>query len=585
MTSLYAELDARLAAAFATAAGRLGADSSPAALRRSRRADFQADGALAAARSLSTAPRGFAEAVVASARLEDLCSRIEVAGPGFINLTVRDDVLGRYADAMAADPRLGVAPTAAAQTVVVDYSGPNAAKEMHVGHLRSTIIGDSVVRLLELRGHTVLRRNHLGEWGTPFGMLVEHLLDVGEDEAAHELSVGDLSSFYQAARVTFDADAAFRDRARRRVVLLQSGDEATLRLWEILVRESKRYFMAVYELLRVKLTAADFAGESSYNALLEPVAQELDRLGLLRESEGAQCVFPAGFTGREGEPLPLIVRKSDGGFGYDATDLAAIRQRLVELRADRLLYVIGLPQQMHLTMVFRTAREAGWARPGTSIEQVGFGSILGEDGRMLRSRAGVAVKLVDLLTEAVARARTEVEQRNPDLDPQTAASVARSVGIGAVKYADLSTDRAKDYVFDYDRMLALEGDTAPYLQYAHARIHSLFAKAGVEGTTGTTAGAAAGAAIDVREPAEHDLALALLGFPQLIEELEQSLEFHRLTGYLFALAAQFSVFYEKCPVLRAQPEIRASRLALCALTARVLAQGLDLLGIDAPTVM
>jgi arginyl-tRNA synthetase len=480
---------------------------------------------------------------------------------------------------MAADPRLGIAPAATSETIVVDYSGPNAAKEMHVGHLRSTIIGDSVVRLLELRGHDVLRRNHLGEWGTPFGMLVEHLLDVGEDEAAHELSVGDLGGFYRAARAAFDADSEFRDRARHRVVLLQSGDEATLRLWEILVRESERYFLAVYELLGVRLTAADFAGESSYNALLEPVERELDRLGLLRESEGAQCVFPAGFTGREGEPLPLIVRKSDGGFGYDATDLAAIRQRLVDLRADRLLYVTGLPQQTHLAMVFSTAREAGWARPGTRIEQVGFGSILGEDGRMLRSRAGVAVKLIDLLGEAVARARFEVEQRNPGLDPQTAAAVARSVGIGAVKYADLSTDRTKDYVFDYDRMLALEGDTAPYLQYAHARVHSLLRKAGAESAS------AAGAAIDVREPAEHDLALALLGFPPLIEELEQSLEFHKLTGYLFALATQFSVFYEKCPVLRAEPAVRASRLALCALTAGVLAQGLDLLGIDAPTVM
>ena len=575
MTSLYAELDARLATAFAAVAGR----RSDPALRRSQRADFQADGSLAAARLASIPPRAFAESVVEAARLGDLCSRVEVAGPGFINLTVRDDVLGRLAGAMAADARLGVGLTASPDTVVVDYSGPNAAKEMHVGHLRSTIIGDSVVRLLEFRGHTVLRKNHLGEWGTPFGMLIERLLDVGEDEAAHELSVGDAGAFYKAARAKFEADEAFRDRSRRRVVLLQGGDEATLRLWEVLVRESKRYLLAVYALLGVRLTAADFAGESSYNDMLAAVADELDRLGLLRESEGAQCVFPEGFTGREGDPLPLIVRKSGGGFGYDATDLAAIRHRILDLHANRLLYVIGLPQHTHLAMVFRTARDAGWAGPGIRVEHVGFGSILGEDGKMLRSRAGVAVKLIDLLAEAVARARAEVAKRNPGLGPESAAAVARAVGIGAVKYADLSTDRNKDYVFDYDRMLAFEGDTAPYLQYAHARIHSILGKAGIDVMAATNA------AIDVREPAEHDLTLALLGFPPVVEELESSLEFHRLTGYLFALAAQFSVFYEKCPVLRAEPAVRASRLALCALTARVLSQGLDLLGIEAPTVM
>jgi len=356
VTSLEALLSERLAAGFAAA----GAEGAGPAVRRSQRADFQADGALAAAKRLGRNPRELAAEVVERSELDDLCETVEIAGPGFVNLTVRSDVLSRLATEMATDDRLGVPLTSQPDRVVIDYSAPNAAKEMHVGHLRSTIIGDAAVRLLEWCGHTVVRQNHIGEWGTPFGMLIEHLLDIGETEAAHELSVGDLGTFYKAARRKFDLSPEFADRSRSRVVLLQGGDKQTMRLWTILVEQSKAYFLAVYDQLGVLLTDDDFAGESAYNSELDDVIAELTELGLVQVSDGAECVFPAGFKNRDGDPLPLIVRKSDGGFGYDVTDLAAIRHRLRDLKGTRLLYVVGLPQQVHFQMVFRSARDAGW---------------------------------------------------------------------------------------------------------------------------------------------------------------------------------------------------------------------------------
>ncbi|SEF92904.1 arginyl-tRNA synthetase [Thermomonospora echinospora] len=574
MADLEELLRRRLAPAFEAVAG----DPVDPAIRRSQHADYQSDAALALVRRIGGNPRDIAARVVERAELDDLCAKVEISGPGFINLTLADDALGRLLAEVAADERLGVRPVEAAETVTVDYSAPNAAKEMHVGHLRSTIIGDAVVRLLQWRGHTVIRQNHLGDWGTPFGMLVEHLLDIGEAEAAHELSVGDLNAFYQAARRKFDADESFQERSRRRVVLLQSGDEATLRLWQMLINESQKYFLAVYDLLGATLGPDDFFGESHYNDQLESVVDELADLGLLRDSEGAKCVFPAGYTGREGDPLPLIVRKSDGGFGYAATDLATIRHRLRKLHATRLLYVVGLPQQMHLGMVFQTAREAGWLAPPARAEHIGFGSVLGSDGKILRTRAGASVKLVDLLAEAVSRASAIIAEKNPDLDADTRAAVARAVGIGAVKYADLSTDRVKDYVFDYDRMLSFDGNTAPYLQYARARICSIFRRGGVEPPRD------AGAPV-LAEPAERALALQLLGFEGLIAEVSQNLEFHRLAQYLYGLASAFTSFYEKCPVLQAEGEVRTSRLVLCDLTARTLELGLGLLGIESPDQM
>ncbi|MEV6373459.1 arginine--tRNA ligase [Micromonospora musae] len=557
----------RLAPAFATVAG------SPVdpVVRRSPRADFQSDGALALARQLGRAPRAIAAEVLQHADLADLCSGVELSGPGFLNLTVADDALAAMVSALATDPRWGVPVAAAPETVVVDYSAPNVAKEMHVGHLRSTVIGDAAARLLEWLGHRVLRANHLGDWGTPFGMLIEHLVDPGEAEAAQDLSMGDLDSFYKAARAKFDADEAFRERSRRRVVALQGGDEATLRLWRLLVEQSERYFLTVYDLLDVTLTERDFHGESSYNELLGPVVEELNRLGLLRESEGAACVFPPGSVGRDGAPLPLIVRKSDGGYGYPATDLAAIRHRTGTLGATRLLYVVGLPQRQHFEMVYAAAAQAGWLAPPARAEHVGFGSILGSDGRMLRSRAGGSVKLVGLLEEAIARATALARERNPELGEAEAAEVGRAVGIGAVKYADLSSDRHRDYVLDWERMLSLDGNTAPYLQYAYSRIRSIFRRAGVA--------ARPEARVSLTEPAERALAFELVGFGKVVGEVAESLEFHHLAGYLYRLAATFSSFYERCPVLRADGPVRESRLLLCDLTARVLRQGLYVLGI------
>jgi arginyl-tRNA synthetase len=572
MADLAGLLGDRLAAAFATVAGT----AVDPALRRSQRADFQADGALGLARRLGRGPRDVAAEVLAAADLAGLCSA-EIAGPGFLNLTVRGDVLGRLLAEVAADPRLGVRTVAAPDTVVVDYSGPNAAKEMHVGHLRSTILGDALVRVLEHLGHTVIRQNHLGDWDTPFGMLVEHLLDVGEAEAAHELSVGDLTGFYQAARAKFDADERFRDRARRRVVALQSGDATTLRLWRTLVAESTRYFQAVYDRLGVRLTPDDFDGESARNDDLPGVVSTLDSLGLLRVSRGAECVFPAGFTGADGDPLPLIVRKSDGGFGYAATDLATVRHRIGTLAGTRLLYVIGLPQRQHLEMVYQTAREAGWLTDAVRVEHVGFGSILGDDGRMLRTRAGVAVKLSDLLDEAVARAAALIAEKNPDLGDTARREVAHAVGIGAVKYADLATERTRDYVFDYDRMLSFDGNTAPYLQYAHARVRSIFRAAG--------RGAPRAETVHIGHPVERRLALDLLAFPAVLAEVAETCRCHRLAGYLYGVATAYTAFYETCPVLRADEPTRTGRLVLCDVTARTLRTGLDLLGIIAPDRM
>ncbi|KYF84626.1 arginine--tRNA ligase [Sorangium cellulosum] len=552
-----------------------GADPS---LRRSSHADYQANAAMALGKRLGRPPREVAAAIVGALQLGGICRKVEIAGPGFVNLTLEDAYLTRELADTASGGRLGIAPAAQPETVIVDYSGPNAAKEMHVGHLRSTIIGDALARVLEALGHRVIRQNHLGDWGTPFGMLIEHMLDLGEAAASQELSVGDLDAFYRQARAKFDGDPAFAERSRRRVVRLQGGDEQTLGLWRQLVRESTRYFESVYRRLGVTLTEADFAGESFYNPMLLDVLAELGQKGLARESEGALCVFPAGFTGKGGEPLPLIVRKQDGGYGYATTDLAAIRHRLTTVGAQRLIYVVGAPQSQHFAMVFATAREAGWLRPPARAEHVAFGSVLGADKKMFKTRSGDTVKLSDLLDEAVERATKVVLEKNPELDAEAAGAVARAVGVGAVKYADLSSDRIKDYVFDWDRMLAFEGNTAPYLMYAHARIRSIFRKAGVESPRGV--------GITVGEPAERALALELLRFGAVLEDVAATLEPHRLCGYLFELAGSFTTFYERCPVLRAESEeVRRSRLALCDLTAEVLAKGLGLLGIEAPERM
>ncbi len=571
MADTTAILLGRLAAAFDQI--ELGADP---VLRPSDRCDYQVNGTLALAKRRGQNPRELAEQIVALADLDDLVSSAEVAGPGFINLTLDQGFLERQLSALVGDARLGIA-TEPPRRIVVDYSSPNVAKEMHVGHLRGTIIGDSLVRLLGFCGHEVVRENHIGDWGTPFGMLIEHLVDVGEAGAIEALSVGDLDSFYKAARQSFDADPAFQDRARARVVLLQGGDAETLRLWRVLVAESVRYFDTVYRHLDVLLDDGDLRGESVYNDDLHQVVADLDQLGLLEVSDGASCVFPPGFTNREGEPLPLIVRKSDEGYGYAATDLACIRDRVGRVGATELLYVVGADQSQHLEMCFEVARMAGWLTPPAAAIHVGFGNILGEDKRKFKTRSGTTVKLVELLNEAVERAMTALRARNPEAAEDELRPRAHQLGIGAVKYADLSTERMKDYVFDFDRMLAAEGNTGPYLMYAHARICSIFRRADDLGT--------APSAPRLLEPAERALGLALLGFPDAIAAAVEGYLPSKLCSYLFDLAQSFSSFYEACPVLRAEPEVAASRLGLCALTRDTVFLGLQLLGIDAPSQM
>jgi arginyl-tRNA synthetase len=530
-------------------------------------------------KALRRPPRDVAQALLAELELKDLCTEggVEVAGPGFINLTLRDDVLSAALSEMLSSADLGVAKAEVRDVCVIDYGSPNIAKEMHVGHLRSSIIGDTLARVLTFRGHTVIRQNHIGDWGTPFGMLIEQLVEEQHAGNAAALAPSAITEFYKAARVKFDGDPSFADRARARVVSLQAGDERTLALWQQFVDSSKLYMAAVFERLGVELVDADVRGESFFNPKLPEIAAELEQRGIAVVDDGALCVFPPGFLGREGEPLPLIVRKKDGGFGYGATDLAALRFRHEVLGGTRLLYVVGTPQHQHFALVFETAKLAGWLAPPVRAEHVAFGSVLGENRKMLASRSGESIKLIELLDEAVERA-LEAVRENPDLPEAERLEVARQVGIGAVKYADLSSDRIKDYVFDWKRMVAFEGNTGPYLQYAHARVRSIFRKAQAEGLAEL-------GAIAIAAPAERALALELLAFGRALVEVETTLEPHKLCGYLYGLASSFSTFFQECPVLKAEPAERAARLALCELTARTLSTGLNLLGIEAPQRM
>jgi arginyl-tRNA synthetase len=571
-TTLAAAVSGAIAAALGPDAA--GADPVVRPAGNPRFGDFQANFAMPLAKLLGRPAPEIARVVVDELDLGAICSAVEVAGPGFVNLTLDDGWLATQAGLLLVDDRLGVAPDPDPQRVIVDYSGPNVAKEMHVGHLRSSIIGDALSRILGWLGHDVLRQNHLGDWGTPFGMLIEHLLDVGAEAGTHDVS--DLTAFYQQARTKFDTDPAFADRARQRVVLLQGGDGETLRLWGLLVEESRRHFNAVYERLGLLLTDADIRGESFYNDRLASVAAELEGDGLAVVDAGALCVFPPGFTGRDGNPQPLIVRKSDGGFGYAATDLAALQYRTTDLDGERVVYVVGAPQAQHLAMIFETGRMAGWLGEGkASAEHVAFGSVLGSDGRMLKSRTGDTPKLIDLLDEAVERAAAVVREKSPDLSPEVRDAVAQAVGIGSVKYTDLASDRIKDYVFDWDRMLSFDGNTAAYLINAYVRIRSIFRRAEAEVTA-----ADAGSVVLVA-PEERALALALLRFDVVVRSVAATLEPHRLSTYLFDLAQAFTAFYEACPVLRAEsPAVQRSRLVLCELTARTLSTGLGLLGIE-----
>jgi arginyl-tRNA synthetase len=567
----------RVRAGLGAAFGAELADADP-AIRPSQFADYQVNAALALAKRLGRPPREVAAAQLAQLQLDDVCASVEVSGPGFLNLTLRDEWLGGQVEGLLADDRLGVAREER-QVIPIDYSAPNVAKEMHVGHLRTTVVGDALARTLEHLGHDVIRQNHIGDWGTPFGMLIEHLLEVGEGSKEAGLLRSDPNAFYQAARAKFDGSADFATRSRARVVALQAGDPDTRRLWRELIALSTAYFNSIYEQLDVTLTDDDLAGESTYNDELAGICDDLERRGIAVVDEGALCVFLEGYTGREGKPVPLIIRKSDGGYGYGTTDLATIRHRVRELHADRILYVIGAPQHLHLQMVYATARKAGWLPDTVEPVHVQIGNVLGSDGKILKTRSGAPIRLRALLDEAVERATAVVDQARSDLDGDARAQIAHQVGIGAVKYADLSVAHDSEYVFDFDRMLALQGNTGPYLQYAAARVRSIFRKAGAEPASAT-------GPVVIRHEAEHTLALRLLGFGRVVAQVGDALEPHRLCTYLFELAQSFMAFYEHCPVLGAEdPVVRASRLALSAATLRVLVQGLDLLGVQAPDQM
>ena len=499
---------------------------------------------------------------------------------GFVNLKADPRWLSSKTMSLLPDERLGVKKEIS-RKIVVDYSAPNVAKEMHVGHLRSTVIGDAIVRMLQFKGHQVIRENHIGDWGTPFGMLIEHLIDEGEEKFALEKGISDFDNFYKEARSKFSDDSEFANRARARVVLLQGEDEDTLRLWKVLVDVSTSYFNEVYGMLGVLLDNDDLMGESAYKHLLPQVVERLDESGLLVESNGASVVFLGGkWVNREGQPFPVMIRKADGGYNYSTSDLACIIDRVERLSCDELLYVVGTPQKQHFEMVFEVAKKAGFMNDTHSAIHVNFGSVLDSNGQMLKSRAGQSVKLVDLLRESISRAGQAIAERNSELSDEETVRISKIIGIGAVKYADLSTDRAKDYVFDWDRMLSFEGNTAPYLQYSYARISRIFSLSPISRDSLKET------KIELLAEEEQNLARCIVNFSESLDQSVSSFHPHKLCTHIHTTSSAFASFYEACPVIKADDEgVMASRLALCDLTARVISTGLGILGIQSPEMM
>lgn len=636
--NLYQTVEREAQTAFAAA----GIADSPVVLQPTKNAehgDFQINGVMGAAKKAKQNPRELAQKVAEVLADNAVIESAEVAGPGFINLRLRPEFLAQNIQTALNDARFGVAKTDKPQTVVIDYSSPNLAKEMHVGHLRSSIIGDSISRVLEFMGNTVIRQNHVGDWGTQFGMLVAYLVEQQKDNAAFELA--DLEQFYRAAKVRFDEDPAFADTAREYVVKLQGGDETVLALWKQFVNISLSHAQAVYDTLGLKLRPEDVAGESTYNNDLQPVVDDLAQKGLAVEDDGAKVVFLDEFKNKEGEPAAFIVQKQGGGFLYASTDLACLRYRVGTLHADRLLYVVDHRQALHFEQLFTTSRKAGYLPEDVKAEFIGFGTMMGKDGKPFKTRSGDTVKLVDLLDEAINRAEQVVKEKNPkwqltteledglkkissltnsdnlknklkynlenkkleitlendvvyhlpidkidkivrgaeeytDTALSDAEKIARVVGIGAVKYADLSKNRTSDYVFDWDAMLSFEGNTAPYLQYAYTRVQSVFRKAGEWDATAPTV---------LTEPLEKQLAAELLKFEDVLQSVADTAYPHYLAAYLYQIATLFSRFYEACPILKSEGATRNSRLQLAKLTGDTLKQGLELLGIDVLDVM
>jgi len=538
--------------------------------------DYQANVALSLAKQWGKPPREVASAIVAALAIEDFCEPPTIAGPGFINLTLKADyLLGQLRLSQGSD-RLGIDPVAQPQRILVDFSSPNIAKEMHVGHLRSTIIGDVLARVLEFLGHDVLRLNHVGDWGTQFGMLITHLREVAPEALtnANAIDLGDLVAFYQKAKKRFDEDEDFKERSRQEVVRLQGGDPDSRRAWQLLCDQSRREFQKIYDLLDIQLTER---GESFYNPLLSEVVSALETAGLLVEDAGARCVFLDGFVNKDGNPLPLIVQKSDGGYNYATTDLAAIRYRTTQDRADRIIYVTDSGQANHFAQVFQVAERAGWVPAGVELVHVPFGLVLGEDGKKLKTRSGDTPKLKDLLAEAIDRSRADVEQRLQSEErsetPEFIEQVAQIVGLSAVKYADLSQNRTSSYAFSYDKMLALQGNTAPYMLYAYARIQSISRKGEIDFQNLDST------ELILSDESEWALLKHLLRLDEVLEAIAAELMPNRLCEYLFELSKKFNKFYDRCPVLNAAEPDRTSRLVLCDATARTLKLGLNLLGI------
>ncbi|MEQ8537852.1 MAG: arginine--tRNA ligase [Coleofasciculus sp. D1-CHI-01] len=580
MTSTLEQLKAKCEQALIAAFGETMAGTDPMLVPASnpKFGDYQSNAALSLAKPLGQPPRAIAQMLINHLDVADICHPPTVAGPGFINFTLKSAYLEAKLNRNLTHPRLGVEPAKQPQRVVVDFSSPNIAKEMHVGHLRSTIIGDCIARVLEFRDHHVLRFNHVGDWGTQFGMLITYLREVCPEAltTAEAVDLGDLVSFYRQAKKRFDTDEAFQEAARQEVVKLQAGAEDTKRAWQLLCEQSRREFQVIYDLLDVHITER---GESFYNPLLPDVVKDLEQSGLLVENQGAKCVFLEGFTNKKGEPLPLIVQKSDGGYNYATTDLAALRYRIEQDGANRIIYVTDAGQANHFAQVFQVAQRAGWLPETVEIVHVPFGLVLGEDGKKLKTRSGETVRLRDLLDEAIARARADLETRIQEEERQETEEfiehVAQVVGMAAVKYADLSQNRTSNYVFSFDKMLSLKGNTAPYLLYAYARIQSIGRKGGIDFEQLRTS-----TQVSLKEDQEATLAKHLLQVNEVIKEVEQELLPNRLCQYLYELSEKFSQFYDQCPVLKAEESVRLSRLILCDLTAQTLKLGLSLLGIS-----
>ncbi|KZN13000.1 arginine--tRNA ligase [Marinomonas sp. TW1] len=551
-------------------------ETAPALTRQSAKVqfgDYQANGIMGVAKSLKMNPRELAQKVVDGLDLSDIAEKVEIAGPGFINIFLKNAWLGKELMALRQSERLDVPSVAEPETVVVDYSSPNLAKEMHVGHLRSTVIGDAVVRTLEFLGHRVVRQNHVGDWGTQFGMLLAYMERLRSESAEISMALSDLETFYRAAKGCFDDDDAFANRARELVVALQSGDKDCLALWDEFIDISLTHCEETYQMLGVSLERQHVMPESAYNDDLQNVVNELQEQGLLKEDQGAQCVFLEEFANKEGEITPIIVQKTGGGFLYSTTDLAAVRFRQHTLEADRVLYFVDARQSLHFQQIFTLSRKAGFVKPETQLEHMPFGTVMGSDGKPFKTRSGGVAKLSSLLEEAQERAYQLVSSKNPDMSEDELRNISRVVGIASVKYADLSKNRTSDYVFNWDTMLSFEGNTAPYLLYAYSRVASIVKRSEIDIASLT-------GEIQVEASQERALAMKLCQFEEAIQQVANDGMPHFLCAYLYELAGTFMTFYEACPILNAEEDVKNSRLQLALNTASTLQLGLSLLGIE-----